>query len=205
MDAAQTAAPPAPPKISRRTYVIDRGFQLKYTLTLVIVGALISALFGGMMYLAHVDAQRLMNPPPDIREALARTDATLLTLMGAITVLMAAAFGLFGILITHRVAGPVFVMSHYISVLARGRYPILRKLRKHDELKAFFETFQEAIEAMRLKEAEEARQIENAITALSPAAAGPDAQKALEELRAIQQRKRDATDRVDLVGTGLSA
>jgi hypothetical protein len=205
MDAAQTAAPPVPPKISRRTYVIDRGFQLKYTLTLVIVGALISALFGGMMYLAHVDAQRLMNPPPDIREALARTDATLLTLIGAITVLMAAAFGLFGILITHRVAGPVFVMSHYVSVLARGRYPILRKLRKNDELKSFFETFQEAIEALRLKEAEEARRIENAIAVLSPTATGPEAQQALEELRAIQQRKCDATDRVDLAGTGLTA
>src|SRR5262245_27543603 len=109
MDAAQTA-PTGQPKSFRRTYVIDRGFQLKYTLMLVAAGALISALFGGMMYLAHVDAQRAMNPAPALREELARADATLLTLMAAITVLMAAAFGLFGVLITHRVAGPVFVM-----------------------------------------------------------------------------------------------
>src|SRR3954471_7733082 len=42
----------------RRTYVVDRRFQLKYTLLLVGVGVLVSALFGIMMYLVHVSALR---------------------------------------------------------------------------------------------------------------------------------------------------
>src|SRR5262245_23804168 len=147
-------------KISRRTYVIDRGFQLKYTLLLVGAGTFVSLLFGGMMYVTHVNAARELAVPDVVRFELARSESTLLVLMAAVSVLMAAALGLFGILITHRVAGPVYVMSHYITVLAKGRYPIMRALRKSDELRDFFQAFQDALEALRGREAEEARNLE---------------------------------------------
>lgn len=198
MAASQDLAPTAR-RPSRRTYLIDREFQLKYTLMLVAAGALISMVFGGMMYLAHVDAQRLMNPPPALQEQLARADAILLALMGAATLMMAAAFGLFGILVTHRVAGPVFVMRHHMLALAAGSYPRLRKLRKKDELKTFFESFQEAIEAMRRREREEAEVIQRAVAALSTAH-GPEAHAALEQLRAIHQRKQDAVGQAEPAG-----
>src|SRR4051794_5951516 len=193
MDASAPASSKAP-KFGRRTYVIDRGFQLKYTLLLVVVGAVISSLFGGMMYLAHLDAQRALNPPPQLRDALARADSTLLWLMVAITVMMATAFGLFGILITHRVAGPVFVMSHYMSILAKGRYPLMRSLREQDELKGFFQRFQDAVEALRVREASEADVLTEAVTRLEGVAQSAEAKAALESVRQIGARKRDATD-----------
>lgn len=195
----------APPRLGRRTYVIDRGFQLKYTLMLVIVGALISSLFGVMMYLAHQEALRAINPSGAALDDLRSSDQTLIWLMVAITVLMATAFGLFGILITHRVAGPVYVMSHYIQVLAKGRYPIMRKLRKNDELKAFFERFQEAIETLRVREIGEADRLREAIAAFEPLAGSDGARRSLEALRAMHNRKRDATDRVEPAARPLNA
>src|SRR5687768_1559496 len=168
---ADPAAATGRPSPGRRTYVIDRGFQLKYTLLLMGMGAVVSALFATMMYLAHKDVQRDVPLTAELRSQLAAADATLLTLVVAIAVMMALALGLLGVLITHRVAGPVFVMSHYVTTLARGRYPVMRPLRKHDELQAFFSRFQEAVEAMRQREVEEAAAMERAITALRGATA----------------------------------
>ena len=98
--------PPAGRRLSRRTYLIDRGFQLKYALLLVAASVLICGLFGGMMYLVHAEAQQGIALPPALEEQLARANTTLLVLMGAITLMMAVAFGLLGLLLTHRVAGP---------------------------------------------------------------------------------------------------
>ncbi|MFN0063950.1 MAG: signal protein [Myxococcaceae bacterium] len=186
------------PGFGRRTYVIDRGFQLKYTLLLVAAGAVVSLLFGSMMYLAHAAAARDAQVPPEVRAQLAAADTTLLILMVAVALLMAVALGLFGVLVTHRVAGPVYVMSHYVSVLAKGRYPIMRPLRRSDELRAFFERFQTAVESMRVREAQEAEALERAVAHLGGAAANNGAHAALEELRQLAARKRDATDRVDV-------
>ena len=183
--------------------MIDRGFQLKYTLLLVAVGAVVSALFGGMMYLAHLDATRSLGAAAQAE--LAHAETTQLALTVAMSALMAAALGLFGILITHRVAGPVYVMSHYISVLAKGRYPIMRPLRKRDELKNFFDRFQSAIESLRTREAEEAEQLEHALTILDPIAGSPELRAVIEELKMMRDRKKDATDRVEVGGQKQAA
>lgn len=184
--------------MARRTYVLDRGFQLKYTLLLVGVGVLISTLFGTMMYLTHVDSLRVLAETGDA-EAAARGSTTIIWLLVAITVLMAAALSLVGILITHRVAGPVYVMSHYVSVLSNGRYPIMRKLRKSDELREFFEGFSEAIESMRQREAKEADTLREVVQKLGGLAQDDETAKGLlAELQSMHDRKRDATDRVDI-------
>lgn len=185
------------PKFSRRTYVIDRGFQLKYTLLLVGTGTFVSLLFGGMMYVTHVTATRELAVPEMVRMELARSESTLLVLMAAVSVLMASALGLFGILITHRVAGPLYVMTHYISVLARGRYPIMRPLRRSDELKDFFQGFQDALESLRGREAEEAQRLEEAVELLRGLASGPEQLAAVERIHQMAVRKRDATDRIN--------
>jgi hypothetical protein len=186
------------PRLHRRTYVIDRGFQLKYTLTLALVGALVSALFGGMMYLAHLDATRAL--PDAVRAELGGAEGALIALTGAMSLLMAAALGLFGVLITHRVAGPVYVMSHYVSVLARGRFPLMRPLRKRDELKNFFERFQDAIEALRQREAAEAATLEQSLASLRALPSSSEVSQVIEALEAMRARKRDATDRIEVGG-----
>jgi hypothetical protein len=116
---------------------------------MVVVGAAISLLFGAMMYQAHVEATQILDLPDPLREAVRSQDSTLLWLVMAIAVVMAVALGLFGILVTHRVAGPIYVFSHYMNVLGQGRFPMLRPLRKNDELKSFYEVFHQAVAAMR--------------------------------------------------------
>lgn len=188
------------PKLGRRTWVIDRRFQYKYTALLALLGGAISVLFACLMYFAHRDALATVLAGKPIPAEVATQSATLLWLMVTIAVLMAVALGLFGLLVTHRVAGPVYVMNHYVGILARGRYPIMRPLRRNDELKDFFGGFQSAIEALRAREVEEAELLETALEQWAPVATSPEAQQTLEALRQVHARKRDATDRVDIGG-----
>jgi hypothetical protein len=190
----QAQAPSSNSRPGRRTYVVDRRFQLKYTLLLVGVGVAVAALFGSMMYLVHLGALRAYAEG----RGTAGASATLVWVMAALGLALAAALSLVGVMITHRVAGPVHVMNHYLNVLAGGRYPIMRPLRKGDELQRFFETFQGAIESLRSREADEADALRNAVAVLSPLATTDEMKALLTQLQAMHDRKRDATDQVDV-------
>lgn len=56
------------------------------------------------------------------------------------------------ILKTHRIAGPIFVMSMYLRQMIDGKIPEnLRPLRKKDEFKEFYSLFCAMVETMRSK------------------------------------------------------
>jgi hypothetical protein len=172
------------PTYVRRTYILDREFQLKYITLLAGIGAGSILVFGLLAHRVHVSS---LASGMDGGE-------TLLWLTGLGTVGTGVALGLFGLLFTHRVAGPVHVMSLYVAALAAGRYPRMRPLRKGDELKRFFERFSEAFDRIRQREAEEALALEAAVAALKGSATTPEARAALETLTALQFRKRQAVD-----------
>jgi hypothetical protein len=200
MSASPENVAAAPARMGRRTYVVDRSFQLKYTLLLALTGAIISAVFGCLMYAAHLEARRTLEAYRDVvpsmwlKVQLAQGETTMLWLVAGVTVMMAAALALFGVFLTHRVAGPVYVMSGYMSALARGRFPKMRPLRKRDELKDFFDRFQGAVEMLKKREADEVALLKDALEKLSPLAQAADARAAVEALRAIQERKAFALD-----------
>ena len=135
----------------RRTFLIDRQFQLKYTAILMVVGGALSILFGSMMYQAHVDATKMMGLPEAFEKMVGNHyDDRLLYIMAGITVVMSIALALFGVLVTHRVAGPVYVIRRYFDALGAGPFPVLRPLRQNDELKDFFSSFQDALERLKV-------------------------------------------------------
>ena len=172
------------PNILRRTYLLDREFQLKYILLLTAIGSGSMLLFGVLALQAQGMAEE---------GGLSGTES-LWWLTGAGTVGMGIALGLFGLLFTHRVAGPVHVMSLYVAALAAGRYPRLRPLRRKDELRAFFGRFSEAVDRIRQREADEALALEQALQVLKPLGTTPEVREALSTLEALRARKRQAVD-----------
>jgi len=100
---------------------------------------------------------------------------------------------LLGYIITYRVAGPVYVMGHFLSLLVEGRYPTRRALRKNDELQGFHAQFLEAIDAMKERDARHLARLEETIAALRGALArAPDLGPALEALELEAKDRRDA-------------
>jgi len=180
-------ARPAP--FRRRTVLLDRGFQLRYSLLLATLGAAAVALLGALAYQVHASAA---GSEPSAQMSAAGQTLLWLTVVAALGT--AVVLGLFGLLLTHRVAGPVHVMGLYMAALAAGRYPRLRPLRKGDELRQFFERFREAVDRIRSREADEARALSHVLAALAPIAVSPEAREALATLEALHARKRQAAE-----------
>lgn len=177
----------------RRVYLVDRSFQLKYTLLLVLAGLGVAGAFGLWIWQAHLQVSDLAAVDPALRPLIEASDRNLLVIFVGIAVLMAAALGLVGILVTHRVAGPIFVMGHYMSVLAQGRYPRMRTLRQRDELKGFFRTFIEAVSTLKQREARHAAVLEEAVERMRAAAArSPELAASIEALESAARERRQA-------------
>jgi hypothetical protein len=177
----------------RRVYLVDRAFQLKYTLLLMVVGVVVALAFGLWIWQAHLQVSELAAVDPAIRPLIEASDRNLLVIFLGIAVLMAGALGLVGILVTHRVAGPIFVMGHYMSVLAQGRYPRMRTLRQRDELKGFFQNFLEAVATLKQREASHAAVLEDAVARMRAAASrAPELAPAIDALEAAARDRRQA-------------
>ena len=50
---------------------------------------------------------------------------------------------------THRISGPVYVMSNYIKEIINGNFPNMRALRKNDELQDFYELLKQMVDTLR--------------------------------------------------------
>jgi len=190
------AVPTHPP---RRTYLVDRHFQLKYTALLVACGGIIMTLFGlAVVREVHANSELLEGKRieesllgaagkvpslADFQDSLSATDHRMTLVILGTALATAIALGLIGLLVTHRIAGPVLVLSRYAQALAEGRFPRMRALRRNDELKAFFQVFRDAIEQLREKQAAEATKLEELAKQMTGTAA--------DELRALAKAKRD--------------
>lgn len=140
---------PSSPKsfLRRRMYLVDPAFQWKHALTIAgivfLVSTLISlAMFGTLHQQARMRAADPMNYVSDV------TTIILLFAIGC-AALTAGGVGLWSILVTHRMCGPMFVMDRCLRELTAGRLPKLRALRKNDEFKELYNTFSEAVESIR--------------------------------------------------------
>lgn len=131
--------------------VVDSRFQWKYTLVVTVLVLGIIALMGSFLYQAHLEHSQLLalEAHPELLEKITQGDRIFLLYL----VLMAAAIGvavmMWGLIVTHRISGPLFVLRRHLNILAAGRYPEIRGLRKSDELEHFYVAFQDAITAMR--------------------------------------------------------
>jgi len=200
-----SAAADMEPPVRRRSYLVDRGFQIKYAIVMAVAGLAVAAVFGLWLHQAHVQATTLLAPDPETRALVERSDRLLLAAFAVIALLLAAALGLLGVVITHRVAGPVFVMGHYLRVLAEGRFPRMRTLRRSDELKEFFRTFIDAVDMLKLREARHTAVLEDAVRRMREAAAtAPELGPAIEALARAAQERRAALAQDDLELTPLA-
>jgi hypothetical protein len=177
----------------RRTYLVDRPFQLKYIFLLAAWGLALAALCGMWAWQAHRQAVELFARDPVHQALLGQVDRSLAWALVGIGALSAAALGLLGFVMTHRVAGPIWVMGHSLGELARGRYPARRGLRRGDELKAFHARFHQAVEALAERDRRTLAAVERVLQGLpAEVRRGPALAAAVEALEAEAQQRREA-------------
>lgn len=89
----------------------------------------------------------------------------MLTLLGVMVLLVVGIF-VAGIMVTHKVAGPIFKMKRMIRDVGEGRLRIPGKLRKGDELVHFFDAFDQMVRSLRARQENEIAMLESAIAQL---------------------------------------
>ncbi len=126
-------------------------------------------------------------------EALTAQSASLMAQRRSIMFLLAGALsllvvliGLAGIIVTHKIAGPIYKMKRLLRRVSDGRYQKEGGLRKGDELQHFFDAFLSMLDSLRSRESSKIERLDRAIAQLEPSV---DAEKlvGLRELRKDMQ------------------
>jgi methyl-accepting chemotaxis protein len=116
-----------------------------------------------------------------------RQQRTMLITLCAALALLVVLIGLAGIVVTHRVAGPIHKMRRQIRDVGEGNLRPPTPLRKGDELVSFFAAFEKMVANLRQRQQAEIEQIDGVLAALAPKVAEPELD-GLRRLRVEMQR-----------------
>jgi hypothetical protein len=191
-------------KRSWRNLLLDTEYQLVFTTAMVLSAVVFMAGLGYEVFnmaststrtaIADVQGQPLLDPA--VADAtIAGLEARRLLLEGIlIGVGVALTVGLFvyGIKMTHRVAGPMHKVSLYCDQVAAGKYEPTRNLRKGDQLVSFYDHFRQAHEALRRRQVADVACLRALVTAADDGELGsrtPELNARLDDLRTVLARK----------------
>lgn len=181
-------------KRSLRNYLLNSSYQLRFTAVIV---ALAAVLTGGLGYFVMSKAReasrlvsvRAMDPTDELAQQLvaqfARNDRMLMVILISFGFVLSLVLAGYGIVLTHKVAGPLFKITTHLDKIRDGKLGVVYNLRKGDQLVDFFEHFKGAHDALRTRTEEDIALYDKAIAALgnSPVA---------EELRQAKRRKEES-------------
>ena len=111
------------------------------------------------------------------------------TLVGVLAVLVFA-IGAAGIMVTHKVAGPIFKMKRQLADVADGHLKLPSPLRKGDELVEFHQSFRDMVQSLRSERERQIAALDSSLAALDGAT---DAER-LSELRRLRQELQTTLD-----------
>lgn len=133
------------------------------------------------------DARSLQKQAQDLRWQQTRMFLILMTFL----FLLVVGIGVAGIMVTHRVAGPIYKMKRLLTYVGDGHLMLTEKLRKGDELQHFFDTFEKMVDSLRKRQELEIELLDRAIAGLEGSAVSDDQ---LKQLRALRRHMQDALE-----------
>ena len=149
--------------------VVDKAFQYKYTAIIICIVAVVSAVLGYLLLQSYWEMNRIMDlalESPEISDKVNEDDALRVFYISLVfLVLEVLALGVMGLIITHRVCGPVFVIQRHLTTMLDGKYPRTRPLRQGDEFRETFKVFTAVVESLKKRDADEVEKLNQAIAA----------------------------------------
>jgi hypothetical protein len=193
-DTGVAAPAKVPYKRSVKNYLLNLRYQLKYTLTIVGISLVLTGGLGYFIISKAREASRLlevraMDPTDELAQQLsaqfATNDRMMMIVLVIFGVLLCVTLTAYGIVLTHKVAGPLFKVSTHLDKIRDGKLGVVYDLRKGDELVDFFEHFKSAHDALRAR-------TEADIALLDKAVAAAGSTPLADELRAAKKAKEDS-------------
>jgi hypothetical protein len=182
-----------------RNYLIDRKMQLKITVVMLLLSSLLTAVLGFFWYAEIRTASSVIRinaiatigseAAAELGQELASSDMQRLVVLVGFAVLLGLLIAAYGIVMTHRIAGPIYKITRHMSDVEEGRIYKLWGLRKGDQLQDFFGAFQRMHDALRGR-------VKDDMILLNELRAGIDGDKDMKEtlpkIKAMLQQKGDS-------------
>lgn len=134
----------------RRRYIIDPRFQWKFGLWLMADVFVVCLAMGMLLLLVQNAYSRSL-----LLEAQAidwsRMALLLIVFAVGFAVVAAGAFGLWSVMLTHRLCGPLHIIGVRLAELAEGRFPEWRPLRKKDECKELYKQLWATVDSLKAR------------------------------------------------------
>jgi len=167
-------------------YLLDKNLQLRYILLVTLLSAVISGALGYMIYdqsrLASESIERDLQvltvgdtSRQEFTSILAGKDQALIYEMCTLGLGLVVILSAYLVIMTHKVAGPLFKVSTYFDQMAEGRLGTVTPLRRGDMLQDFFGEFKAMHESLRAHAEADVAALERALTALRDARGEADA------------------------------
>ena len=185
----------AHPKRYVRNYLLDTGLQLRLASYLLAVAVALSLGLGWLLWSAYRETSRVIAlGEPDvgdsIAQALATEDRWRMFLIAAALSAMLICLLLASVVITHRIAGPAFVIGRTCRQVGEGDLARPRPLRNHDLLVDLADDVAVMVDALRDREEREREALARAAATLRDPSSTPGARAAAgEELERVVSEK----------------
>jgi hypothetical protein len=187
-------------------FLLDKRLQLRYVAFVTLLSAVISGSLGYLIWKQEKDASDTivdifdsseLSDDPTLKDEIvgkltAHETRLVVTMLGAGLGLVIV-LSLYMIVMTHKVAGPLYKVSTYFEKMADGRLGEVWNLRKGDMLHGFYEKFREAHDAVRDRHKAENEVVARFLDACGQAGltAEGDVARKLQRLREHHQRREE--------------
>lgn len=177
-----------------RHMLLEPRFQLKYTAMIVGIATVICVILGVFLVTKVRENSRMLALDETFAAELAAQDAQVIAALIGGLLLFLVLLTVMSIFVTHRMAGPIFVMRRYLRELAGGGLPRIRALRKGDEFSDLLDDFIMTIDALEERTTKELAVLKRAREALE---SDDETRRAVvgRELVALIEAKDEAVER----------
>ncbi len=172
---------PTPYKRKLSNFLLDKSLQLRYVLLVTILSGVIAGSLGYLINNQRHNASSkieedlveltahdssLAEFQQQVADDMTSQDHALIYKMIGIGIGLVLILSGYLVIMTHKVAGPLFKMSMYFDRMAEGRLGAVTALRRGDMLQDFFTTFRETHDSVRARFATDLGVMENAASVL---------------------------------------
>jgi hypothetical protein len=200
--------PRTPYKRKLSNYLLDKKLQLRYIMLVTILSGVIAGSLGYLIYQQRHAASAAIEGDlaaltaddhtyKELQEVVAADyraeDRALMYKMIGVGVGLVVILSLYLLIMTHKVAGPLYKVSLYFDKMADGKLGKVTALRDGDMLQDFYGNFREMHDAVRTRAQADVITLESAATALRAKATGNEKlAEALDALdKHVTQRKKN--------------
>jgi hypothetical protein len=196
-----------PYKRKLSNYLLDKRLQLRYVVMVTAVSALISGALGYLIWQQEVEASRdvvtavdsAFGDDAEIKAEIhdnmvGRTsgdDRDLILRMAGVGLGLMTVLFAYLVVMTHKVAGPLYKVSRYFDEMSAGRLGPVYSLRKKDMLQDFYDKFRDMHESLREQHKLDLEAIGRFVAACEKSGVADAAlARELDETRALIERRR---------------